>query len=69
MMEKQKRRRNHAAVVVPSARPGALAATTTSNEVPRRAYELYCERGGEHGHDLDHWLQAESEVRGAVSRA
>lgn len=28
-----------------------------------RAYELYLGRGGEHGHDLDDWLQAESEIR------
>jgi hypothetical protein len=53
MMEKQKRRRNDAAVAVPSARPGALAAAMTHNDVQRRAYELYCERGSEHGHDID----------------
>lgn len=28
-----------------------------------RAYELYLARGGEHGHDLDDWLRAESELR------
>jgi len=27
-----------------------------------RAYELYEQRGSEDGHDLDDWLQAESEV-------
>jgi len=30
------------------------------------AYELYEQRGREHGHDLDDWLAAESEVIQAV---
>jgi hypothetical protein len=30
--------------------------------VRRRAYELYERRGKEDGHDVDDWLQAESEV-------
>ncbi len=29
-----------------------------------RAYHLYEKRGGEHGHDLDDWFQAEAEVVG-----
>ena len=28
-----------------------------------RAYELYCARGCEDGHDVDDWLQAEAELR------
>jgi hypothetical protein len=32
-------------------------------EIRRRAYELYCERGGQHGsHEAD-WHRAETEVR------
>lgn len=31
-------------------------------QVRRRAYELYEQRGREDGHDLEDWLQAESEV-------
>ncbi len=27
-----------------------------------RAYELYEQRGGEHGHDIDDWLLAELEL-------
>ena len=27
-----------------------------------RAYEIYMERGGQPGHDLDDWLQAEREL-------
>lgn len=31
-------------------------------QIRRRAYELYEQRGREDGRDLDDWLQAESEV-------
>jgi hypothetical protein len=67
MMEKHKRRRITEGLAISTVEPGVLAATMTHNDVERRAHELYCERGGEHGHDLDHWLQAESEVRSAVT--
>jgi hypothetical protein len=30
--------------------------------VERRAYERYCERGCEDGHDLEDWLAAEREL-------
>ena len=30
-------------------------------EIRRRAYQLYVERGGQHGRDLDDWLQAKRE--------
>ena len=31
--------------------------------IARRAFEFYCERGGDHGRDVDDWLQAERELR------
>jgi hypothetical protein len=31
-------------------------------QVRRRAFELYEQRGREEGHELDDWLQAESEI-------
>ena len=37
-------------------------------QIQRRAYELYVERGSESGSDLDDWLQAEEEVRRAHER-
>jgi hypothetical protein len=30
-------------------------------EIRHRAYQLYVERGGEHGRDLDDWFQAKRE--------
>jgi hypothetical protein len=32
-------------------------------QIRRRAYELYVERGNESGSELDDWLQAEEEIR------
>ena len=32
-------------------------------EIQRRAYEIYIERGGTHGQDLDDWIQAERELQ------
>src|SRR5262249_60547350 len=30
--------------------------------ISRRAYEIYLDRGSEHGHDHEDWLQAETEI-------
>jgi len=51
---------------IPAALPTAPPATESTGEIQeqirRRAYELYEERGRGDGHDLEDWLQAESEV-------
>jgi hypothetical protein len=31
-------------------------------KVALRAYEIYVDRGGQHGRDFDDWLQAETDV-------
>ena len=38
--------------------PGA----PTREEIELRAYQIYVERGGTHGQDVDDWLQAEREL-------
>lgn len=35
----------------------------TPADIGRRAFEIFLERGGVHGHDLDDWLQAEHELK------
>jgi hypothetical protein len=35
-------------------------------EIAHRAYEIFCERGRDHGHDVDDWLLAERELRDAM---
>ena len=40
------------------------AATDLSeHDIARRAYDLYLTRGGEPGHEMEDWLQAERELR------
>ena len=36
--------------------------TEIKEQIRIRAYDLYEQRGGEHGHDFDDWLQAELEL-------
>ena len=31
-------------------------------QIAARAYEIYLERGGEHGHDVEDWVRAEHEI-------
>ena len=38
------------------------------DQVRRRAYELYEQRGIEHGHDVDDWLRAEEEIKQTRTR-
>lgn len=35
----------------------------THEQIARRAYELYLQRGGTHGAHVDDWVQAERELR------
>jgi hypothetical protein len=37
----------------------------TRDAIAQRAYELYVARGGEDGHHLEDWLQAERELQDA----
>lgn len=36
--------------------------------IRERAHEIYLERGGEDGTELDDWLQAEQEIMGTADR-
>jgi hypothetical protein len=40
----------------------ARRVTVTTDDIARHAYDLYLARGGEHGHDVDDWVQAEREL-------
>jgi hypothetical protein len=54
---------------VPAVKPNATAPETHPNleeQIRRRAYELYEERGREDGRDLDDWLRAEAEIAGTA---
>ena len=38
-------------------------------QIQRRAYELYVQRGNQSGSELDDWLQAEEEIHQAQAEA
>ena len=42
--------------------PSVEFMTARQEQIRQRAFELYVEHGRENGHELDDWLQAESEV-------
>ena len=39
------------------------------SDIAHRAYELFLSSGAMHGRDLEHWLQAERELRGGSATA
>ena len=41
------------------------AAAPTYEEIAKRSYELFLERGGEHGHAEEDWARAEAELLGS----
>src|SRR5688572_2292485 len=41
------------------------AATPSHGNIAQRAFDIYCSRGCEPGHELDDWLQAERELHRA----
>jgi hypothetical protein len=53
-----------AQAAVPGAAPVANAAR--DEDIRRRAYEIYLERGEQPGRELDDWLQAERELERGV---
>ena len=58
---KPKRARTAAA---PAAGQGPASSGEPSlDDIRRRAYERYLERGGNHGRHFDDWLEAEKELR------
>jgi len=43
--------------------PTATSAPSAEEQIRLRAYQLYEQRGCEHGHDVEDWLMAERELR------
>ena len=62
-----------AAKPAPATPPAAAAAAkpvaVPHQQIAERAYQLWQARGGSHGHDLEHWLEAEGELRSAKRKA
>ena len=47
---------------------GDMRDVQTIAKIQERAYRLFEERGREHGHELEHWLEAEREITGPLDR-
>jgi DUF2934 family protein len=41
---------------------GGLVHSTHEHQIRNRAYEIYLQRGGQSGYELEDWLQAEREL-------
>ena len=46
----------------PESEPQIAAGAPAREEIELRAYQIYVERGGAHGQDVEDWLQAEREL-------
>ena len=46
----------------PDRRSPNQSTVNPTEHIAQRAYELFLERGGEHGHDVEDWLRAEGEI-------
>jgi Protein of unknown function (DUF2934) len=68
-MRRPGRRKTDNVLAMPSVESptAAIGSGVTENDIARRAFELYCDRGREDGHDLADWLNAERELRDASS--
>ena len=64
-MAKSSKRQNNPSVTASDRAPkdSRGSAALDESDIARRAYDLYQARGGEHGHDVADWLQAERELR------
>lgn len=58
----------------PDSRPAAqrqngstVQGSSTTDQIAQRAYEIYLERGGGPGLDVDDWLRAERELKRNIS--
>jgi hypothetical protein len=56
----------HANPIQPHAEATSANHALNHDEVRRRAYEIYLERGGVPGQELEDWLQAEREFESAA---
>ena|SRR5580765_88115 len=46
-----------------AAESNAAKASISEERIRQRAYELYMQRGGQHGRHVDDWFRAEAELR------
>ena len=57
MTKTARKRINELAANADDRSPLNEVATLKDADIARRAFELYCERGGQHGHDVEDWCE------------
>jgi len=65
-MAKSARKATRNVLTMPTSASTAGAANLTA-DIAKRAFEIYCERGSQDGHDVEDWLQAERELQETAS--
>ena len=55
-------------ITVETTAPTTGAPNDIQEQIRHRAYELYEQRGGVEGRELDNWLQAEAEVTQSLEK-
>jgi len=50
-------------IIVEGSDQGKIEFGPSANEVAGRAYANYLNQGSQHGHDVDDWLKAESQLQ------
>jgi len=69
MANARKKRTNNRVANADGQSPLIGETTLSDTDVARRAFELYSERGGQHGRDVEDWLRAEIELRTTLQGA
>jgi hypothetical protein len=62
-MAKSTKKATNNVLTMPKSTSTTRTTTPVSTDIATRAFELYCERGCQHGHDVEDWLQAERELQ------
>ena len=47
---------------IEKSQPETVSGVPTGEEIELRAYQIYIERGGAHGQDVEDWVQAKREL-------
>ncbi len=59
----RKSRQRAASSLAAAPSPSKRQAAPSKEEIAKRAYELWLSHGCENGHDVEHWLEAERQLR------
>ncbi len=57
------------AATPPMAKPMTPQVKIPHERIAQRAYEKWLKRGCKHGHDMQDWVEAESELRAEMARS